>query len=113
MSGISTHVLDVSRGVPAPGIKVSLSRLGPGGQWSPAGEGTTDADGRVASLLRGGDLERGEFRLRFETGAYFASAGVESFYPFVEIVFGVGDAARHYHVPLLLSPFGYTTYRGS
>lgn len=114
MNGISTHVLDVSRGLPAPGIKVTLSRLGQAGQWAPIGSETTDADGRVPSLLpNGSTLQRGAFRLHFETGTYFSSAGANSFYPYVEVVFTVSDPARHHHVPLLLSAFGYTTYRGS
>ena len=109
---ITTHVLDTSAGRPAPGIAVVLE-MNTEGAWKIAGRGTTDADGRVFSLLAEGKLVPGSYRLRFETGAYFASRHVATFYPNVEITFEVRDAAQHYHVPLLLSPFGYTTYRGS
>ena len=114
MNGISTHVQDVSRGLPAPGIKVTLSRLEHGGQWTPLLSGTTDAGGRVDSLLPAGfPLQRGAFRLHFETASYFAAAGANCFHPYVEVVFTVSDPARHHHVPLLLSAFGYTTFRGA
>jgi 5-hydroxyisourate hydrolase len=112
MSAITTHVLDTAQGQPAAGIQVTLERSDTTGVFSPAGSGTTDEDGRIRTLLEG-SLVPGTYRLRFETGPYFAAAGVTPFHPVVEITFAVRDARQHYHVPLLLSPFGYTTYRGS
>ena len=113
MSAITTHVLDTSLGKPAAGVAVTLEKQ-EGGAWKPLASGATNADGRAADLLPpNAKLEAGAYRLRFETGAYFRAGGVESFYPLVEINFIVKDAAQHYHVPLLLSPFGYSTYRGS
>lgn len=111
--GLSTHILDTTRGRPAAGVTVALERLG-GGTWTAAGSGVTDADGRVKSLLpEGVALAAGEYRVRFEVGAYFAALGVEAFYPRVEIAFTVRAPHEHHHVPLLLNPFGYSTYRGS
>jgi 5-hydroxyisourate hydrolase len=112
MTGITTHVLDTARGRPAAGVAVSLARRS-GDGWAELGGAHTDANGRVANLLPA-DLKHpaGTYRLRFDTGAYFAKQGGASFYPLVEIVFEIRDAER-YHVPLLVSPFGYTTYRGS
>ena len=108
---ITTHVLDLSRGRPAADVEVRLQRQ-EGGQWSEVDRGTTDNDGRTARL--GPDsLEAGVYRLVFLTGSYFERANVEHFHPQVEISFVVDDPAAHHHVPLLLSPFGYSTYRGS
>lgn len=114
MSAISTHVLDTARGLPAAGIAVTLERAGEAGAWAPLGQGTTDADGRIPNLVpAGGSLAAATYRLSFATGAWFAAQGVAAFYPEVRITFAVADPARHHHVPLLLSPFGYSTYRGS
>lgn len=114
MSAITTHVLDTARGLPAAGIAVALERAGDGGAWSPVGQGTTDADGRVRDLVpAGAALAVATYRLTFATGAWFAAQGVAAFYPEVCITFAVADPVRHHHVPLLLSPFGYSTYRGS
>lgn len=114
MSGISTHVLDLSAGRPAAGVRVTLERRQGDGGWTAFPETRTNEDGRVPTLLpEGGSLEGGTYRLRFETGGYFAGRGQETFHPFVEIVFTVADSDEHHHVPLLLSPYGYTTYRGS
>ena len=113
MGAITTHVLDISRGRPAAGVTISLELQSDQG-WQALGRGTTDADGRLRTLLPDDfKLAPGIYRLTFETGAYFAAQQVESFYPQVEITFVVRAAAEHYHVPLLLSPFGYSTYRGS
>lgn len=113
MSGISTHVLDTSTGRPAASVPVTLEAL-TGGAFLAIGRGATDANGRVAQLLPPNlALSAGFYRLNFDTAAYFEARGVEWFYPHVSIVFGVADATQHYHVPLLLSPFGYSTYRGS
>jgi 5-hydroxyisourate hydrolase len=111
VSGISTHVLDTSRGRPAAGVPVTLERAGDSG-WRPVGSGTTDADGRVRGLLTSAPAD-GRYRLTFDTGAYFQAVGEAAFYPEVSVTFVVADGEEHYHVPLLLSPFGYSTYRGS
>ena len=111
MSGITTHVLDTSRGCPAVGVPVALERAVDSG-WQPVGRGTTDADGRVRDLLAS-PPEAGHYRLSFDTGAYFRAVGEAAFYPEVSVTFVVGHGEEHYHVPLLLSPFGYSTYRGS
>lgn len=113
MSTLSTHVLDTSLGRPAAGVAVTLERLGEKGAATLAGFGRTDDDGRLRDLPPSGRvLVRGDYRLRFDTGAYFAESGRETFYPSVTVEFRVTDEA-HYHVPLLLSPYGYSTYRGS
>jgi 5-hydroxyisourate hydrolase len=115
MSAITTHVLDTARGRPAAGVPVLLEmREESGGGWRQLGRGATDEDGRLRDLLPGGPLPgAGVYRLTFDTAAYFSSQGAEGFYPSVAVTFVVADAAQHYHVPLLLSPFGYSTYRGS
>ncbi|HEX9705267.1 MAG TPA: hydroxyisourate hydrolase [Gemmatimonadales bacterium] len=112
MSKISTHVLDTARGLPAAGVAVSLAvRTGEG--WTEIAAAPTDADGRVTNLLPGNTKHFvGTYRLRFEIGDYFAAHGVTAFYPFVEVVFAVREDRPH-HVPLLVSPFSYSTYRGS
>jgi 5-hydroxyisourate hydrolase len=107
LSGITTHVLDTSRGRPAEGVPVSLERQSESG-WQLIGRGKTDADGRTSDLLSSAP-EEGQYRLTFDTGSYF-DAG---FYPEVSVTFVVEQGEEHYHVPLLLSPFGYSTYRGS
>jgi 5-hydroxyisourate hydrolase len=114
MSTISTHVLDTALGKPAAGVSVSLERIGSRGAATQLGAGTTDSDGRLRTLLAaGGSLEPGDYRLRFDTAAYLARAGHPIFYPAVSVDFRVAQGGAHYHVPLLLSPFGYSTYRGS
>lgn len=115
MSTISTHVLDTSAGRPASGVGVTLERLDAAGlDPISLGGGVTDADGRLRDLLAAGaSLAEGTYRLRFDVGAYFARAGRDAFYPEVVVCFHVGAREEHYHVPLLLSPFGYSTYRGS
>jgi 5-hydroxyisourate hydrolase len=114
MSAITTHVLDISRGKPAAGIAVLLEFQVSGKEWKQLAHSKTDSDGRAKDLLpERARAEAGTYRLRFDTGDYFRALGIESFYPEVVIEFAVRDAAEHYHVPLLLGPFGYTTYRGS
>jgi 5-hydroxyisourate hydrolase len=114
---ISTHVLDTSRGRPAAGVPVLLEQLTPNGAVEGSREiwrGETDSDGRVRELVPSGAVSApGRFRLTFDTAQYFATLGIDGFYPAVTVVFDVRDLAQHYHVPLLLSPFGYSTYRGS
>ncbi|MFQ5680085.1 MAG: hydroxyisourate hydrolase [Gemmatimonadota bacterium] len=122
MSGITTHVLDTAAGRPAAGVAVTLERRAADGGWRELARARTDEDGRTGELLPGDALAGapresepgfGEYRLRFEVGEYYGRRGEATFYPYVEIVFRIADPAQHYHVPLLLSPFGYTTYRGS
>lgn len=113
MSAITTHVLDTSRGRPAAGVPVLLE-MQTADAWVVVGKGTTDSDGRVKQLLaKGQTLSAGVYRLSFDTQSYFAAHKLERFFPQVSVVFLVRDATQHYHVPLLLSPFGYSTYRGS
>ncbi len=114
MSKITTHVLDLVRGRPAAGVPVVLARRAPGGAWAELARGLTDADGRLRDLLpESAPLAAGIYRLTFDVASYFAAHGRETFYPEVAVVFEIRDPAQHYHVPLLLSAFGYTTYRGS
>ncbi|MGB8508602.1 MAG: hydroxyisourate hydrolase [Pyrinomonadaceae bacterium] len=114
MSAITTHVLDISTGSPARGVRVALEIQTSEVGWKVIGDGETDADGRLKTLMPdGAALSAATYRLTFDTGAYFSARGVEGFYPQVSIVFIVRDASQHHHVPLLLSPFGYSTYRGS
>lgn len=113
MSSITTHVLDTALGRPAEGIAITLSRLDSEGVAERLSEATTNSDGRVDPMTPPGGLAPAAYRLTFQTAPYFTAAGRESFYPSVEITFHVADASQHYHVPLLLSPFGYSTYRGS
>ena len=109
-SAVTTHVLDTARGRPADGVPVRLSRLD-ADVSTVIGAGETDDDGRCADLAPP-ELEPGTYRLRFDTAAYFARTGQDGFFPEVSITFLLGDRGR-YHVPLLLSPFAYSTYRGS
>ena len=113
MSAITTHILDISTGVPARGVAVILERQILDG-WQIIGKGETDDDGRLRDLLSSDEMMQiGNYRLTFDTGDYFAKQQIEGFYPQVTVAFVVRDAISHYHVPLLLSPFGYSTYRGS
>ncbi|MFT4294375.1 MAG: hydroxyisourate hydrolase [Micropruina sp.] len=108
MSFVTTHVLDGSRGVPASGVGVRMTDA----EHVLVAEGVTDGDGRVPSF--GPDaLPSGTYHVTFDTGAYFAAAGIATFYPSVTITVAIDSSAAHYHVPLLLSPFAYSTYRGS
>lgn len=112
MSGITTHVLDTARGRPAQGVGIWLEYLAATG-WTKLSEGLTDADGRLRTLT-GSTIAAGEYRLHFDTGGYFMALGAtEPFFPEVVIHFQVANPAEHFHVPVLLSPFGYSTYRGS
>jgi 5-hydroxyisourate hydrolase len=114
LSGISTHVLDTARGKPASGVGVRLEREEALGRWQQVGSGRTDENGRCAELLAGGEkLAPGNYRLTFDTQSYFAAQKVEGLYPAVEVIFVARDGDAHFHIPLLLSPNGYTTYRGS
>ena len=110
MSAITTHVLDLTAGTPAAGVGVTLEQASVTG-WTLLARAATDADGRVRDAFAAPTA--GRYRLTFATGAFFAARGVASFHPEVSVVFDVADPERHLHVPLLVSPFGYTTYRGS
>lgn len=108
---LTTHVLDAATGTPAAGVAVSLARHLPGGGTAAVADGLTDANGRLG--LGPERLEPGMYALTFGTGAWFADRGIPTFYPLVTVTFSVEESDRHYHVPLLLSPFAYSTYRGS
>ncbi len=112
MSGITSHILDTTRGKPAEGVAVELEIKLENTDWHSVGTGTTDADGRVPNLAPA-EFKTGEYRISFMVDDYFQSQKVESFYPMVRIEFHVKDSSEHYHVPLLLNPHGYSTYRGS
>lgn len=112
MSAITTHVLDTSRGRPAVGFQVNL-QIKTGENWKTLGAGLTDATGRCTGLLGDNSLEAGTYRLLFDVGPYYRELHIETFYSEISIVFEVTNPETHYHVPLLISPFGYSTYRGS
>jgi 5-hydroxyisourate hydrolase len=112
MSGITSHVLDTARGRPAADLKIELHKKS-GDDWKFVGAGMTDANGRCNSLLGDGPFAAGTYRLTFDAGTYFKAQHVETFYAEIPVIFEVRDAQAHYHVPLLISPFGYSTYRGS
>ena len=105
---LSTHVLDLRSGLPAADVAITLKKDG-----IEIGKGLTDADGRYSDFLGGTALEPGQYELVFAVADYFAAQSLETFYSAIPIVFVVEDATRHHHVPLLLSPYGYSTYRGS
>jgi 5-hydroxyisourate hydrolase len=112
LSPITTHVLDIARGQPAAGVPVVLE-IEAAGSWTELARGTTNADGRIGDLLPAGRLQKAVYRLRFDTAAYFQASGINGFYPSVAVVFEVREPGQHHHLPLLLTPFGYSTYRGS
>jgi 5-hydroxyisourate hydrolase len=110
---ISTHVLDIALGKPAVGVPVRLERREKTGDWCLLASAQTDQDGRCNQLLPDdAALSAGLFRLAFDTGSYFAATKIAGLYPLVEVIFQVRDGETHFHIPLLLSPNGYTTYRG-
>lgn len=113
MSQITTHVLDTSRGLPAQGVAISLfSQVD--GQWQELAGGLTNSDGRIIGLLADDlVLPAGSYRMQFNTKSYFDGQQQQGFYPYVDIVFEIDGGGGHYHIPLLLSAFGYSTYRGS
>jgi 5-hydroxyisourate hydrolase len=112
MSQLTTHILDITKGKPAQGVTIFLFQQHDE-DWKQLTIGTTNADGRIPNLLQKDILlEPGVYKMKFETKEYFEEQGVQTFYPFVEIIFTI-TGKEHYHVPLLLTPFGYSTYRGS
>ena len=111
MSQVTTHILDTSSGKPAEGVSIILF-AGGNDEWKELSRAVTNSDGRISDLHKSDLLEEGIYKLRFETKDYFDKKQVRTFYPYVEIIFEI-DSAEHYHVPLLLNPFGYSTYRGS
>jgi 5-hydroxyisourate hydrolase len=114
MSAITTHVLDTARGRAAAGIGVALERRAGDGTWDQVGRGRTDDNGRLRALYPAGEsLRPAVYRLTFDTRAYFDALDAPAFYPEVIVVFETAAGEAHYHVPLLLSPFGYSTYRGT
>lgn len=113
-SPITTHVLDISRGKAAAGVAVTLERQLSATEWKQLKQSATNADGRVEDLMAPGSaVDAGIYRLTFDTAAYYRASGGTTFYPHASIVFEVANPKEHYHVPLLLSPFGYSTYRGT
>lgn len=114
MSKISTHVLDQASGIPARGVAVRLERMTSDGTVTAVAHATTDDDGRVSSFVpEGMKVNSGTYRLVFQTAPYWHGRGLPSFFPVVTIEFEIADSTTHHHVPLLMSPFGYSTYRGS
>ena len=111
MSQITTHILDTSKGKPAEGVTIILYS-GSNDTWKEIARGETNSDGRITDLLKKDLLAHGSYKMRFETKEYFDKQQVITFYPYVEIVFDI-STDEHYHIPLLLNPFGYSTYRGS
>jgi 5-hydroxyisourate hydrolase len=111
--GISTHILDTATGRPAAGVELSLARLTEK-TWTSLNDAATDADGRCKYLLPEGEaLQIGTYRVHFATAPYYEAQGLQGLYPYVEIVFEISDSSQHFHIPLLLTANGYTTYRGS
>ena len=110
---LSSHILDVTAGKPAANVKITLSRLDKNDHWITVEEKATDNNGRVSNFLKqDGKSHIGIYKLTFHTSPYFQRSGLKSFYPFVEVVFELVDN-EHYHVPITLSPYGYSTYRGN
>lgn len=113
MSQITSHILDIARGKPAAKVKITLSQL-KGEEFNEIGSGLTNEDGRVPGLCKEGEvLNAGTYRMRFDTQSYFEALGDPIFYPWADVIFNITGDGQHYHVPLLLSPFGHSTYRGS
>lgn len=113
---LSVHVLNLQTGQPSPGIRVDLERRGDAGNWQALGSGVTDEQGRIRALVPAAALPQwtaGDYRVVFRTGEFYARQQQASFFPEIPVVIRVDSAKQHYHVPLLLSPFGFSTYRGN
>jgi len=114
MTGVSTHVLDTAKGKPARDVSVRLDRQESSGEWKIVGSARTGPDGRCGQLLaEGQSLSPGTYRMAFDTESYFSAQGLRGLYPIVLVTFSVREGESHFHIPLLLSPHGYTTYKGS
>ena len=111
-SPLTTHVLDTALGKPAAGMRIVLERAGDGG-YEQIAVGVTNEDGRVTDFIPADEFVAGRYLIHFDTADYFATTKRETFYPEVAVLFNVKDPSQHHHVPLLVSPFGYSTYRGS
>ncbi len=112
MSQITTHVLDTAAGIPAEGVASKLFFF-VNDHWKEISSGVTNNDGRISDLIKNDDrLKEGIYKMNFDTGSYFSGRKIKGFYPYVDIIFEI-NSGEHYHIPLLLSPFGYSTYRGS
>nr|WP_315394717.1 hydroxyisourate hydrolase [uncultured Sphingobacterium sp.] len=110
---LSSHILDITTGKPATNVKITLSKMNKNQSWTMIEEKNTDSNGRIKDFLKqDGKDNTGIYKLTFHTSSYFKSLGNKSFYPFIEVVFELVDN-EHYHVPITLSPFGYSTYRGN
>ena len=113
-SPITTHVLDTATGKPAANLEIVLELQTAANRWQELARGKTNADGRISDLLAPGYvLAPGVFRMTFDTQGYFKAQGKDGFYPYADVVFEIRDTSSHYHIPLLLSPYGYSTYRGN
>ena len=113
MTQITSHILDTSRGLPAQGVLITLMQE-QGDTWKTLGSASTNDDGRVSDFIGNSEvLAAGTYKLTFHLGDYYDRLNIDSFYPYAQIVFNIAGDGQHYHVPLLLNPFGYSTYRGS
>jgi len=110
---LSVHVLNLENGLPSPGVNVTLEKH-VGQNWQPLAQGVTNEQGRIGELFPDKQaMEAGQYRVVFKTGEYFKKAGRDTFFPEIPVIFEVKNADQHYHIPLLLSPYGFSTYRGS
>ena len=110
---LSSHILDISRGMPVSGVSIRLEKIDTNNKkWSTIDEKITDANGRIADFLSSENSNEGVYKLTYLTADYFKSQNIQSFYPFIEVVFEIKDS-KHYHVPITLSAYGYSTYRGN
>ena len=110
---LSVHVLNLENGLPSPGVNVTLEKH-VGKDWQPLAQGVTNEQGRIGELFPGKQaFEAGEYRVVFKTGDYFKKTGRDTFFPEIPVMFNLDNAAQHYHIPLLLSQYGYSTYRGN
>ncbi|KAK4025138.1 5-hydroxyisourate hydrolase [Daphnia magna] len=112
-SPLTTHVLNTATGKPANDMQIMLHRMKPDSSWEILREGKTNEDGRLPGLLAKEEFSAGMYKMFFDTSSYFKEMNISTFYPYVEVIFNIVNTSEHYHVPLLVSPFGYSTYRGS
>lgn len=110
---LSTHILDIGTGMPAPNVAVKLLRQSAGGEWTEIADGITDSNGRIADFLPSDQNNSGIFKLRFATSDYFARQKQNSVYPYIEVVLKIENNDRHYHIPITVSANGYSTYLGN